>query len=331
MVSSPYENLVSNPAEDNGPLMSITFWSLTAVSLAFLTVRLCIRQQQGKIWIDDILLSLSWLFLLAQATLNQLAINLGFGKHVLDINFDNSTRIAYYVTLLRLTDGWPKRWAYFAMTTLAIFAIPTTVMPFVQLWAAAMDISLALLPWRILWGLQMRLAEKIGVCVAMSLGILAGSASIIRGRYIDLLGEQDLSYDAYNSVIWSAADTAMTIVATSMPVLRVFVTKAVNSAIETYQNSSSRSRNKSRMENSTAKSTGADISLRQSSKKTTDTLQSKNQDFLEDRVGQDSKGYLELEEVDLVVDERTGRITAVTPDLAPDTVEHRKAEWPLEK
>jgi len=41
-----------------------------------------------------------------------------------------------------------------------------------EVWAAAMDISLALLPWRILWGLQMRMTEKVGVCVAMSLGIL---------------------------------------------------------------------------------------------------------------------------------------------------------------
>jgi hypothetical protein len=35
-----------------------------------------------------------------------------------------------------------------------------------------MDISLALLPWRVLWKLQMRLAEKIGVGIAMSLGVL---------------------------------------------------------------------------------------------------------------------------------------------------------------
>jgi hypothetical protein len=35
-----------------------------------------------------------------------------------------------------------------------------------------MDLCLALLPWQILWGLQMRAAEKIGVGIAMSLGIL---------------------------------------------------------------------------------------------------------------------------------------------------------------
>lgn len=39
-------------------------------------------------------------------------------------------------------------------------------------WSAIMDISLALIPWKIIWNLQMRPAEKIGVCIAMSLGVL---------------------------------------------------------------------------------------------------------------------------------------------------------------
>jgi len=39
-------------------------------------------------------------------------------------------------------------------------------------WSALMDVCLAVLPWKILWNLQMRTAEKIGAGVAMSLGIL---------------------------------------------------------------------------------------------------------------------------------------------------------------
>ena len=39
-------------------------------------------------------------------------------------------------------------------------------------WSAIMDISLALIPWKIIWNLQMRTAEKLGVGVAMSLGVL---------------------------------------------------------------------------------------------------------------------------------------------------------------
>lgn len=35
-----------------------------------------------------------------------------------------------------------------------------------------MDFILALLPWRIIWGLQMKKKEKVGVALAMSMGIL---------------------------------------------------------------------------------------------------------------------------------------------------------------
>ena len=35
-----------------------------------------------------------------------------------------------------------------------------------------MDIALALLPWKLIWGLQMKKTEKMGVAVAMSCGIL---------------------------------------------------------------------------------------------------------------------------------------------------------------
>jgi hypothetical protein len=35
-----------------------------------------------------------------------------------------------------------------------------------------MDISLALLPWKLIWGLQMKKQEKIGVAFAMSCGLL---------------------------------------------------------------------------------------------------------------------------------------------------------------
>lgn len=41
-----------------------------------------------------------------------------------------------------------------------------------EAWAAGMDFAFALLPWQIIWNLQMLKAEKIGVGVAMSLGFL---------------------------------------------------------------------------------------------------------------------------------------------------------------
>ena len=39
-------------------------------------------------------------------------------------------------------------------------------------YSGAMDVVLALLPWKLIWKLQMRKEEKFGVAIAMSMGIL---------------------------------------------------------------------------------------------------------------------------------------------------------------
>lgn len=110
----------------------------------------------------------------------------------------------------------------------------------------------------------------------------------------------------------------MTIVATSMPVMRVFVLRVVASAIDTYNNSS---RERSRNGLPKAATTGADVSFRQSSdpnKRTTNSIEMLNRG---------SERYLEFE--DLVVDEITGRVTVATPDKITGLPEQRKSQWPL--
>jgi hypothetical protein len=39
-------------------------------------------------------------------------------------------------------------------------------------YSGVMDITLALMPWTVVWGLQMKNKEKFGVAIAMSMGIL---------------------------------------------------------------------------------------------------------------------------------------------------------------
>lgn len=101
----------------------------------------------------------------------------------------------------------------------------------VPVWAALMDISLALLPWKILWSVQLRTPEKIGVLCAMSLGLLAGATAIIRCLYVQQLTRQDISYDAKDSIIWSATESAATIVAACIPILRKLLKDKVSSAV----------------------------------------------------------------------------------------------------
>jgi hypothetical protein len=112
------------------------------------------------------------------------------------------SKISFGVTLLRLTEG-PKRWiTWFCIVTLFIIMLPSALlqwfscMPRAKLWnpllegtcwdpnviiyygifnaawCVVADFTLALMPWSLIWGLQMRLQEKIGVGIAMSMGLL---------------------------------------------------------------------------------------------------------------------------------------------------------------
>lgn len=59
-MSTQLQNWVSNPEETHGPLMSITVWSLCGVAGFFLALRLAIQKNQGKLWYDSLILTVSW-------------------------------------------------------------------------------------------------------------------------------------------------------------------------------------------------------------------------------------------------------------------------------
>ncbi|KAF3006079.1 hypothetical protein E8E13_011053 [Curvularia kusanoi] len=147
----------------------------------------------------------------------------------------------------------------------------------------------------------------------MSLGILTAVTSIIRSHYLDLLVSQDFSYEAYKSIIWSAVDSSMSIVAISMPVLRVILQRAVSSAVGTYLNES---RKESRFENSKAARSGTNTSSKQfsSAKQTLDSVDLSNRS---------SKGYLELD--DFMVDKTTARATVLSKEQhsKPNPSQHK--------
>jgi len=123
-------------------------------------------------------------------------------------------------------------------------------------YSAAVDFTLALLPWRILWHLQMERKEKAGVLVAMSMGALyvvpsspkpppakiptdvcsAGMASIMKTVKIPSLSSFDISkyvhraesalligivaVDGIQQTAWGMTEIAVTIMAACIPILR---------------------------------------------------------------------------------------------------------------
>ncbi|KAI1209561.1 uncharacterized protein F4807DRAFT_460778 [Annulohypoxylon truncatum] len=74
------------------------------------------------------------------------------------------------------------------------------------------DLVLVLLSWRIVMKLRINLKEKIGVAIAMSMGLFAGGIAIVKTVELTVINERD-----FNSEI------ATTIIAASIPVLRTLI------------------------------------------------------------------------------------------------------------
>ncbi|KAL1893490.1 hypothetical protein Sste5346_006318 [Sporothrix stenoceras] len=106
-------------------------------------------------------------------------------------------------------------------------------------YSGVMDVVLAIIPWTLLWNVQMRLKEKIGVLVAMSMGILAGIVAFIKCAKINNLSSGDL-YNTAQLLVWDSAEVSVTIVAASIPALRILIREVNNSARQYYASSGAR-------------------------------------------------------------------------------------------
>ncbi|KAK2029944.1 hypothetical protein LX32DRAFT_638591 [Colletotrichum zoysiae] len=91
----------------------------------------------------------------------------------------------------------------------------------------ATDLACAVLPAIILWQTQMKLSTKIVVSTILSFGSFASICTMIRTPYIDNYNRplDDFAYHIANIPLWSNIETAVGIVAGSLPALRQLVTR----------------------------------------------------------------------------------------------------------
>jgi len=112
------------------------------------------------------------------------------------------SKTSFGITLLRLTDGWIKKATWAIIISMNIAMALSALFPWISctplhkawdmyaegtcweprvmvrynifsgIYSACSDIALALLPWKVIWKVQMREKEKIGVGIAMSMGIV---------------------------------------------------------------------------------------------------------------------------------------------------------------
>lgn len=160
------------------------------------------------------------------------------------------TKTAFAVTLLRLTSGITKHFVWFIIISLNITIIVSALIPWIQctpisrtwdlavpgecwapmagikVWIALgaysglMDFTLAALPWTFLYGMRLRKKEKLGILIAMSMGVCAGIAAIVKCVMLPDLGNGDTYFNA-GLFISDIAESAVTMMAACIPSLRV--------------------------------------------------------------------------------------------------------------
>ncbi|KAK7976875.1 hypothetical protein PG989_015338 [Apiospora arundinis] len=170
------------------------------------------------------------------------------------------SKTSFAVTLLRMTKGGLKWTIIIVMVTMNAFMIASTVVNYFSCnppiktidpmtpgvcwdesihvgidvaaagYSAACDLFFALVPWLVLVNLQMKFKEKIGVGIAMSLGVFAAGTGIVKTVKLDNLRNEDFSYNGGDLQIWSVVEISMTLIAASIPVLRPFLRDAISSA-----------------------------------------------------------------------------------------------------
>ncbi|KAF2637743.1 hypothetical protein P280DRAFT_95766 [Massarina eburnea CBS 473.64] len=169
------------------------------------------------------------------------------------------SKISFGVTLLRLTTSYTRAFVWFCIVTLFFVMLPSALLTWISCrpmakawdstiegecwdaeaivaygifnaaWCTWIDFALALLPWKLVWGLQLTIKERVGVGIAMSMGLLAGVCAVVKGMYLMQLAEADFYFNGKDVTIWTAVETATAIVGASIPVLRVFFKNTLDS------------------------------------------------------------------------------------------------------
>ncbi|KAK8121371.1 hypothetical protein PG999_005491 [Apiospora kogelbergensis] len=82
------------PHDSNGPWIVASTWTLTAVASVFVLLRFYCRIFKGHIFpIDDCLLLIAWILLVAQTVLSVYSVGLGSGNHIWDMRPESSVEL----------------------------------------------------------------------------------------------------------------------------------------------------------------------------------------------------------------------------------------------
>ncbi|KAI0007086.1 hypothetical protein F4779DRAFT_593694 [Xylariaceae sp. FL0662B] len=183
-----------------------------------------------------------------------------------------TSKTSFGITLLRVTEGRSRILVMVLTVTMNIFVFLYIIFTFFKCqpeiyswikgpgcwstekyvrygifagaYSAFVDFSFAIIPWFLIMHLQMRWKERLGVAVAMSCGVIAGITAIMRCVYLPKLTIGTFSTQGTTLVLWYTAESATTIIAASIPVLRALI-KEIHTSADRYFRSTGKSGTKS--------------------------------------------------------------------------------------
>ncbi|KAK1982334.1 hypothetical protein LZ30DRAFT_781383 [Colletotrichum cereale] len=162
------------------------------------------------------------------------------------------TKTAFGVTLIRMSNQWQRWVLYFCIVTMNMYMFAKVIIQWGKVCGSKsydgdyrlqiclqkqtrddikeggnvyniiMDFVFASFPWLITRSLEMKRAEKVGLCITMSLGMIVAIVSAIRVSWKDVGNDRDAWYIYRNgmSQIWYSSEITGTIIVQCIPILR---------------------------------------------------------------------------------------------------------------
>ncbi|KAJ2900599.1 hypothetical protein MKZ38_002395 [Zalerion maritima] len=97
-------------------------------------------------------------------------------------------------------------------------------------YAAIVDFVLCGTPWFLVWNHRLAMWERFGLGSATATGLLAAASCIMKGVRIPKDGTVDKDWTVSTFFIWACSETALVIVAASIPVFRIFFVREPSQA-----------------------------------------------------------------------------------------------------
>ncbi|KAH7303322.1 hypothetical protein B0I35DRAFT_498578 [Stachybotrys elegans] len=90
-------------------------------------------------------------------------------------------------------------------------------------YSGVVDLILAAIPWFVLKDLQIKKREKMGIALAMSMGVVAAATAFAKCVSLQRLISSDFTLEGGQMIIWASTEIATTIIAASIPILRTLL------------------------------------------------------------------------------------------------------------